>query len=179
MGNLSVVHLPHIGGAKSCFDVVPSQDPRKIEIYLSRPRYLSSSAQTPGILIFMYEELWVYSNKKECPSCEVDVFYRSTNLRKSPCIIGSFAHLPHLALIAPPSALPSQTPCLFGTSSKDLCANYIFSGMPQFQRATLYLPATRLRPIILPKFGVSTSPVPCISTRANTATDNKVSKTVL
>jgi hypothetical protein len=66
MGNPSVVHLPHIGGAKSCFDVVLSQDPRKIEIYLSRPRYLSSSAQTPGILIFMYEELWVYSNKKEC-----------------------------------------------------------------------------------------------------------------
>jgi hypothetical protein len=66
MGNPPVAHLPHICGAKSCFDVVLSQDPRKIEIYLSRPRYLSSSAQMLGIPIFMYEELWVYSNKKEC-----------------------------------------------------------------------------------------------------------------
>jgi hypothetical protein len=32
---------------------------------LSRPRYLSSSAQTPGIPIFIYEELWVYCDK-EC-----------------------------------------------------------------------------------------------------------------
>src|SRR5277367_2732758 len=99
------------------------------------------------------------------PSCESDAFYRSINLRNAlyNWVICPFAHLPHLALIAPPSALPSQTPCLVGTSSKDLCANYIFSGMSQFQRATLYLPATRLRPIILPKSGVSTGPVPCIA----------------
>ena len=56
-GNPPGAHSPHIGGAKSYFDVVLPQNPRKIEIYLSRPRYLSSSAQTPGIPIFMYEEL--------------------------------------------------------------------------------------------------------------------------